>query len=328
MKAFYKYSLLTLTVVTIATAVLFLSQTLKQQPQNEDYNKAFSFKYSLYSPPLPDSIIFAGEKVPLNQYDVREALDREMLVNLYWQSNLLLYFKRAYRYFPVIEPILKENKIPNDFKYLALIESGLANVVSPSKAAGFWQFLQATGTSYGLEINSEIDERYHLEKATQAACDYLNKSYKQHGSWSGAAAAYNMGDGGFRRTATNQKNYSYWDLYLNPETARYMYRILAVKIIFENPEKYGIILRLKDLYQPIPSYKLSVDTTIANLTDFALQQGISYKTLKDFNPWLRGNSLPNRSRKTYEISIPEKDYLYYDKQIENIQQFDIYKGEK
>jgi membrane-bound lytic murein transglycosylase D len=301
---------------------------LKQKPQNDDYQKAFSATYALYAPPLPDSLIFAGEHVPLNQYDVREALDKELMVNLYWQSNLLLYVKRAYRYFPIIEPILKENGLPDDFKYLALIESGLTNVVSPSNAAGFWQFLKTTGATYGLEITSEVDERYNLEKATKAACVYLKNSYTSQGSWTAAAAAYNMGDGGYKRSASSQKTSSYWDLYLNAETARYVYRILAVKIIFENPDIYRIKLRYKDLYQPIPVNKIKIDTTICNLVDFALQQGIDYKTLKDFNPWLRNSALTNKSRKTYEISIPKKDYLFYSQQIENIPQFELYSGEK
>lgn len=328
MKRFYICTGIICMLFFIITGIVFISQTTEQKPQNEDYHKAFSSTYALYSPPLPDSLSFADENVPLDQYHVREALDREILVNVYWQSNLLLCVKRAYRYFPVIEPILKENKLSSDFKYLAIIESGLMNVVSPSKAEGFWQFLSATGTSFGLEINNEVDERYHLEKATQAACDYLKNSSKMHGSWTAAAAAYNMGDGGYKRTSSSQKTNTYWDLNLNAETARYVYRILALKLIFENPEKYGIKLRLKDLYQPIPCDKIKVDTSISNLTDFAIQQGISYKTLKDFNPWLRGTSLTNKLNKTYEISIPKKEYLSYTKQIEAINQYELYTGEK
>ena len=180
-------------------------------------NKHYNFLSILLSP-LPNSFSFANEPVPLDKYDVREALDREVLVNVYWQSNLLLYFKRAARYFPIIEPILIENNVPIDFKYLAVIESGLANVVSPSNAVGFWQFLKVTGESFGLEINSNVDERYHLEKASKAACDYLKNSYSIHGSWTAAAAAYNMGDGGFKRMTTQQKTLSYWNLLLNTET--------------------------------------------------------------------------------------------------------------
>ncbi|MDD3280617.1 MAG: lytic transglycosylase domain-containing protein [Bacteroidales bacterium] len=328
MKRLYITTFFFFLLFILIAGIVLISQNNEQKPQNEDYHKAFSGSYALYSPPLPDSLSFAGESVPLNQYHIREALDRELLVNVYWQSNVLLYIKRAYRYFPVIEAVLKENNLPDDFKYLAVIESGLTNVVSPSKAEGFWQFLKTTGTSFGLEITPEVDERYHLAKATKAACDYLKNSYKLHGSWTAAAAAYNMGDGGYKRTVTAQKTTAYWDLHLNAETARYVYRILAVKLIFENPERYGIKLRLKDLYQPIPCKILKVDTGIVNLVDFALQQGIDYKTLKDFNPWLRGTSLTNKTNKTYEISIPKKEYLSYLKQIEAIEQHELYKGEK
>ncbi len=313
---------------TVIIGLLLIAQTVEKKIDDKDYQQTFTMSYILHSPPLPDTLFLANEFIPLDKYDVREALDREILVNVYWQSNLLLYFKRANRYFPIIEPILKENNIPNDFKYLAVIESGLANVVSPSNAVGFWQFLKATGESFGLEINNDVDERYHLEKSTKAACEYLKKSYALHGSWISAAAAYNMGDGGFKRSVASQKTSSYWNLMLTMETARYVYRILAVKLLFENPEKYGIKLRYKDLYQPIPCHKVKVDTSISNLVDFAILQGIDYKTLKDFNPWLRSNSLYNKSAKTYEISIPEIAYLSYQKQIENIQQFDLYKGEK
>jgi hypothetical protein len=328
MKTKHLYILIGSIVFSIIIGLLLIAQTIEKKIEDNDYQQAFTTSYLLFSPPLPDSFSFANEPVPLDKYDVREALDREVLVNVYWQSNLLLYFKRAARYFPIIEPILKENNVPIDFKYLAVIESGLANVVSPSNAVGFWQFLKVTGESFGLEINSNVDERYHLEKASKAACDYLKNSYSIHGSWTAAAAAYNMGDGGFKRMTTQQKTSSYWNLLLNTETARYVYRILAVKLLFENPEKYGVTLRYKDLYQPIPYHKIKVDTSIANLTDFAIAQGIDYKTLKDFNPWLRSNTLPNKSTKVYEITIPEIPYLSYQKQIENIRQFDLYKGEK
>ena len=327
MKCNHWFILIVSSLLVVGVAIFFWCHTVEQEPQNEDYQKAFSNNYALYSPPIPDSMTFAGEQVPLDDYPVREALDRELLVNVYWQSNVLLLVKRAYRYFPVIEPILKANNLPEDFKYLAVIESGLMNVVSPSNAAGFWQFLKTTGISFGLEINSEVDERYHLEKATKAACEYLKSSYKQHGSWTAAAAAYNMGDGGYKRVSTGQNTFSYWNLYLNAETARYVYRILAVKLIFENPEKYGIKLRLKDLYQPIPVKIITVDSSIVNLTDFSIQQGFNYKLLKEFNPWLRGNSLSNKTRKTYQIVIPDKAYLSYRKLMENVKQYQLYQGE-
>ena len=314
------------TAAAVCCFFVFASSVPNKEDSQEEYSEAFAGNYHLYSPPIPSEVSFAGEKVPIARYDVREALDRELLVNVYWQSNLLLYCKRSHRWFPVIEPILKANNIPEDFKYLALIESGFMNVTSPAKASGFWQFLKETGSNYGLEINDEVDERYHLEKATEAACKYLASSYKQHKSWALAAAAYNMGDGGVKKSIAKQQNSSYWDLQLNEETARYMYRILAAKIILSNPQQYGIRLRVVDLYQPIvPATKLQVDSSINNLVDFAIQQGITYKQLKDFNPWLRSDKLTNKEKKTYIILIPSKKQLLYEEQIKNINQKTLFK---
>ncbi|MDD2621860.1 MAG: lytic transglycosylase domain-containing protein [Bacteroidales bacterium] len=315
-------------VSAMIIAFVFWCHTKEQQAQNEDYYKAFRDNYALYSPPIPESLSFAGEKVPLDVYYVREALDKELLVNVYWQSNILLLVKRAARYFPVIEPILKANNIPEDFKYLAVIESGLTNAVSPANAAGIWQFIKSTGLHYQLEINTEVDERYHLTKATQAACQYLKNSYRMHGSWTAAAAAYNMGDGGFRRCSTSQQTNQYWDLFLNAETARYVYRILAIKLIFENPQKYGVKLRLKDLYPPIPTHTLTVDTSIANLMDFARQQGVNYKVFKECNPWLIAHSLNNKSHKSYQIEIPDSKYMRYYALMEGVSSDSLYCGEK
>ena len=235
-----------LLLVPIVAAVLLLSGGLLPQGEDPAHRQAFSEHYRLYSPPIPDSLSFAGEPVPLDRVDVREALDRELLVNDYWQSNLLLLVKRANRWFPVMEPVLASNGVPDDFKYLALIESGLMNVVSPAKAAGFWQFLKATAQSYGLEVNDNVDERYDAAKATAAACAYLKDAKAKCGSWTAAAAGYNMGYGGYAKAAAAQHTSSYWDLYLNAETARYFYRILAVKLILKNPEQYGVRLRQRD----------------------------------------------------------------------------------
>ena len=308
-----------LTLIALSSFILFIGTTSKENegkiPEQTDN---FSSQYHLTSPPIPETLQFAGENVPVNRYDVREALDRELLVNVYWQSNILLFCKRAYRYFPVIEPILKQEGIPEDFKYLALIESGLTNVVSPAKASGFWQFMKETALNLGLEINDEIDERYHLEKATLAACQYLKKSYKQHGSWVLAAAAYNMGDGGLKQTIAKQKTASYWDLLLNEETTRYVYRILAAKLILSNPQNYGIHLRIMDLYQPLQTKQIEVETSIPDLVDFAISQDITYKQLKNFNPWLRSDKLTNKSGKKYTILIPKKEFMLYDNQIKQI----------
>jgi hypothetical protein len=243
---------------------------------------------------------------------VRDALDRELLVNTYWHNNTVLSFKRAYRWFPVIEPILQENGIPEDFKYLAVIESGLTNAVSPSDAVGFWQFLKGTAKDYGLEVDKDVDERYHVEKSTLAACKYLRDSYTRFGNWTLVAAAYNAGNSRIKELMEWQKADSYYDLLLSEETGRYVYRILALKSIYENPTDYGFFLREKDFYPPIPVKTVVVDKDIKSLVDFALQHNISYKVLKLFNPWLRERSLKVSKGKTYTISIPEDIYMDYD----------------
>ncbi|MBO7465558.1 MAG: lytic transglycosylase domain-containing protein [Bacteroidales bacterium] len=294
--------------------------------ENPEHLQAFSEHYRLYSPPIPDSLSFAGEPVPLDRVDVREALDRELLVNDYWQSNLLLLVKRSNRWFPVMEPVLASNGVPDDFKYLALIESGLMNVVSPSKAAGFWQFLKATAQSYGLEVNDNVDERYDVAKATAAACAYLKDSKAKCGSWTAAAAGYNMGYGGYAKAAAAQHTSSYWDLYLNAETARYVYRILAVKLILKNPEQYGVRLRQRDLYPPLEYDTLLVDSSIADLRLFAIQQGTSYKWLKESNPWLRSTTLPNASKKEYLLLVPKKGSMSYRQQLRRMTPDAMYVG--
>ena len=309
-----------------AVAALMLSGRLLPQGSEPEQMHSFSEHYQLYSPPIPDTLTFAGEEVPLDRIDVREALDRELLVNDYWQSNLLLLVKRANRWFPVIEPVLAKNGVPDDFKYLAVIESGLMNVVSPAKAAGFWQFLKQTAQSYGLEVNDNVDERYDAAKATEAACAYLKAAKGQCGSWTAAAAAYNMGNGGYSRAAAAQQTGLYWDLYLNAETARYVYRILAVKVIFQNPEQYGLRLRQRDLYPPLAYDTLQVDTAIADLRRFALQQGVSYKWLKEANPWLRGTSLPNPSKKRYGLLLPKKGEMSYRRQLQQMTPDAKFKG--
>jgi len=272
--------------------------------QDEDVYKNFALK-------LPYKLDFCNEPVPLERLDVRESLDRELLVNTYWHSQTFLLFKRANRFFPLIEPILKNNNIPDDFKYLALIESGFTNVVSAAGATGFWQFLKTTGEKYGLIINDEVDERYNLEKSTQAACKYINNSYSFFKNWTLAAAAYNMGDVGLSNQIKNQKVFNYYDLFLNSETARYIYRILAIKIIFENPQKYGFYFEKEDLYPLVNTQKISIDSAITDLAQFALDLGINYKILKEYNPWLRKPSLQNKTKNTYQISIPEQEELLF-----------------
>lgn len=269
-------------------------------------------RYGVHALPIPEDLSFAGEVVPLQNFDVVERLDRELLVNSYWQSQTLLFFKRANRWFEVIEPILKEEKIPDDFKYLSLVESGLMNVSSPAGASGFWQILQSTGRELGLEINSDIDERYHLERATRAAAKFLREAHAYYGNWTSAAAAYNMGRAGLNRQISDQISLSYYDLMLNEETARYVFRILAMKAIFENPTHYGFHLEGKDLYPPLEYYTVKVDTTINDLVAFSHHHQITYKELRTLNPWLRSKTLPNRSGKLYEIKITKESLFGYE----------------
>jgi membrane-bound lytic murein transglycosylase D len=281
---------------------------VQEAPSDEVQEKKMVNDYNVYALPMPRDLEFAGEPVPLEIPDVYERMDRELLVNTYWQSHTLLLIKRANKYFPVMEPILAEYGIPEDFKYLAVIESSLTNAVSPAGARGFWQIMEATGKEYGLEINSNVDERYNLEKSTRVAAEYFLKSKERFGSWTLAAAAYNAGNYGVDKQRDRQDVVDYYDLLLGEETGRYVFRILALKEIMENPDKYGFNYRHKDLYAPIPSYKIKVDTPVTDFAKFAKDFGINYKILKIHNPWLREAHLNNKSRKDYLIELPEKGY--------------------
>ncbi|MCL3778779.1 lytic transglycosylase domain-containing protein [Prolixibacteraceae bacterium JC049] len=267
-------------------------------------------KKLMYKPmKVPKQLDFAGEKVPLEYIDVYESMDREMQVNAYWHSQALFILKRADRYFKVIEPILKAQGVPEDFKYLAVAESGLVDrAKSPAGAVGIWQFMRTTGREYGLQINSEVDERYHLEKSTKAACKYLKKNYEKFGSWTMVAATYNAGRSHILKQIARQKVNNYYDLLLNEETSRYVFRILALKQLLNNSEKFGFKVNDSDKYPFIPTTKVAVKTKVANFAQFALDHGINYKILKQFNPWLRQNYLTNKAGKTYHIAIPEKGY--------------------
>lgn len=262
-------------------------------------------KYSVYPVHHPAELEFAGEKVPLGYFDVMEDLDRELLINVYWQSHTMLLIKRANRYFPVIESVLKKHRIPADLKYIAVAESDLSNLVSPRQAVGFWQFLEGTAKDYSLEVNSEVDERYHIEKSTEAACIFLKESYQRYGSWTMAAASYNMGRKGLDEQIGRQKTDYYYDLLLNEETGRYLYRLLAMKLILSNPEEYGFYAEEKDLYPAIPIYEVTIDGPVEDFADFATRYGINYKVLKIFNPWLRDKQLMNPKKQTYYIQIPK-----------------------
>lgn len=252
----------------------------------------------------PNKLQFSGETAPTEQQDIKERIDREFLVNTYWQSNGILLIKRSHKYFPIIEPILAKYKIPNDFKYLAVIESGLQNVTSPAGAKGFWQLMPATAKEYGLEVNKNVDERYHLEKATKAACQYLLKAKEEFGTWTAAAAAYNIGITGLRKRMTEQMVDTYYDILLPAETARYLPRIIAVKEILEKPFDYGFVFDNNDLYSPAKYQTVKVDSVIKNIALFSKNLNTNYKELKNLNPWLRENRLNNKTRKLYHIKIP------------------------
>jgi len=264
--------------------------------------------YKVYALDLPDTLNFADEKISLSSPDLKERLDRELLVNTYWQSNMMLLLKRANKYFPTIEKILKEEGVPSDLKYLSVIESGLENAISPAGAKGFWQIMRTTGKEYGLEVNSNVDERYHIELSTRIAAKYLKKAKNKFGSWTLAIASYNRGIRGIQRNLNKQKVENYFDLRLGKETSRYVFRVLAVKEIIENPMKYGYVYDHTDLYYPVPVRYHGLDTAISNLATFAKKMGVNYKILKIHNPWLLQNHLNNKSRKYYEIAIPEKGY--------------------
>ncbi|NOR75734.1 MAG: transglycosylase SLT domain-containing protein [Draconibacterium sp.] len=262
-------------------------------------------KIEFKSVEIPESVLFAGELMPVDRFDVKESLDRELLSNAYFHSQTIRYIKLAPRYFPLIEPILKEKGIPDDFKYLAVAESGFnPRAVSSARAIGFWQFMKGTAQDYGLEVNSLIDERYHIEKSTYAACNYLLDSYKKFGSWSLVAASYNRGVAGINRQLVRQKTDDYYDLLITTETARYVYRIVALKLILENPEKYNFVISDDEKYPIIETKDVAITGKVDDFADFAKSHNISYKQLKDFNPWLRENYLTNSKGKKYIVKIP------------------------
>ena len=254
---------------------------------------------------MPDKLDFAGEKVPLDNMDVHERMDRELLINTYWHTNTILMIKRAHRWLPIIAQELEKANIPDDFKYIVAIETNFINDTSPRGAVGFWQFLKGAGLENGLEITEEIDERYDPVKASRAAAKYLNNAYKRFGSWTMAAASYNRGVTGMLNAIEHQKESNYYNLLLNEETARYIFRILAAKLILESPEKYGFAIDTIDLYQPYKTDTVEVSHSIPSLVDWAQEHSITYRQLKKYNPWLRKDRLTVRSGKTYLINLPK-----------------------
>lgn len=290
-------------IISVCSIFIFgtASDSLKNAINND---KNTSETYQIKALKIPDNLEFAGEKVPLSKPEIVERIDRELLVNTYWQSNTMLLIKRAHKYFPIIEPILKKNGIPDDFKYLAAIESGLVNATSPAGAKGFWQIMPETAKENSLEVNSNVDERYHVEKSTEVACVYLNKAKKKFGNWTLAAASYNAGMYGISKKLEEQFVDDYYDLLVSDETKRYLPRIIAVKEILSNPSKYGFIFDKEDLYTEDETKTIQVDSTIANIAVFSKKLGTNYNVLKLHNPWLRENNLNNSSKKQYEIKIP------------------------
>ena len=309
-----KNSLMLLGVAFVISTLIFAVQQGKnfgdeyQGKEMEIKDKNVSSEYRISAIEIPADLNFANETVPQEDPEIMERVDREFLVNTYWQSNALLLMKRAHKYFPVIEPILSKNGIPDDFKYLAVAESGLQNVVSHAGATGFWQIMKPTGREYGLEINDNVDERYHLEKSTEVACRYLLKYKEKYGSWTLAAAAYNAGPGSINKYMGIQQANDYYDLLLGEETGRYVFRILAIKEILSNPEKYGFDIENDDLYTAVPTFNVVVDEPVQNFADFAQHYEINYKILKRHNAWLREPHLNNASGKTYTLEIPNKGY--------------------
>lgn len=301
MKNAFKYYLATF--VAFASVAIFMSST------PETKSGIYGGNGSTVSIPhvsANDDFQFAGERIPVENFDVRERLERELIVNSYRHSTTILNLKNSARYFPVMEKIMKEEGVPDDFKYLAVAESDLRNASSPAGAKGIWQFMEGTAGDYGMEVSKEIDERLNLEKSTRAACKYL-KHYKEvFGSWALVAAAYNMGAAGLRNEMQSQKMENYYDLNLSEETNRYIFRLVAIKHVMEHPELYGFDMKSEQMYPPLDNCMLvMVDSSITNLGDFAKQFGTSYRMLKLFNPWLKGSALTNSKKKVYNIKIPK-----------------------
>lgn len=295
-------------VVSLTAIALQLFVFAKQIPSaDERYRDMILSRQQLFSAPIPDTLTLCGETVPLDNVFVREALDRELTSIMYQHSSTFLILKRSARFFPEIERLLKEFSAHEDLKYLAVAESALSDVTSPAKASGFWQFMPTTAREYGMEVSEQWDERYDLRKSTEAAVKYLKASYSRLNSWALACAAYNCGENGLKRQMQQQNCNNYWELSLNSETSRYVYRILAYKVIMQNPTQYGFYLRKKDCYQPMQYDETTIDSTITNLPAFAAKLDCPYKYFRMLNPCLRSNTLSNKAKKKYTFRTPAKD---------------------
>lgn len=295
-----------ITLLVLAAAFIFAASKMDStEKPNYNWTPTENIPQIVKAVNLDQPFTFCDETLPMTNFDVRERLDRELTVNTYWHSSTLLAIKTSLRYFPMMDKILNEEGLPTDLKYIAVAESALRNVVSPAGAKGFWQFMKGTGAEYGLEINSEIDERYHFEKSTRAATQYLKSLKKRFGTWANVAAAYNMGGGNMNKHMKSQKMDNFFDLNLNEETGRYYFRLVALKHIVENPREFGFYLEKEDFYPPLHDYKvIEINSSVASWGDFANTHGTSYRMLKIYNPWLIDNKLTNKRGKTYEIRVP------------------------
>lgn len=291
--------------VALAMVIMAWASGASNAPSNERQPSVQDSIPQQVSPPrIASECSFAGVDLPLDRVGVRERMEKELLIGTFRHSSSLLTLKRSGRWFPLIEPILVDSGIPLDFKYLSVIESGLANAVSPSDARGFWQFMKPAAQEFGLRVDKDVDERYHVEKATRAACAYLNAAHRKYGDWILAAASYNMGMSGLSRRLSQQKGKAYWDLMLNDETARYVYRLYATKQVMEDPESHGFRLMADDWYAPIASRDTILLDSVDDLAAFAVSAGVSYNALKTLNPWLRTGRLPIESDQYYVVRLP------------------------
>lgn len=290
-----------------AAAGVFLTQSFRDYDKDEgtvQVKENGKLQYKWYQPDVPQSLTFAGERVPLDRWEVRERLERELMINYYMHGTTLYILKLTTRYFPMIEQKLKENGLPDDFKYLCVAESALQHQTSAVGAASFWQFMKETAPKYGLEVNNDVDERYNVKKSTDAACTYLREAYGKFYSWTAAAASYNCGQAGYSKQIEFQQKSNYYDLAFPEETSRYVFRILALKVLLNDPKFYGFILQSNEQLKPFKTRTLTVDTTVKDLAEWSITNGSSYKMLKLFNPWLRGHSLPVKAGKSYEVELP------------------------
>jgi len=288
-----------------AACVTLLSFDREDRKDAAEVKADGRLQYKWYVPQTPSSMSFAGERVPLERRDVREQLERELLGNYYGHTNTLYILRQSTRYFPMIEARLRAQGVPEDFKYLCVAESSLINQVSRAGAAGFWQFMPETAPRYGLEINMEVDERYHVLKATDAACKYLKEAKEKFGSWTAAAASYNCGQAGFAGHSAFQRSSDYYDLFLPEETMRYVFRILALKYLVSGGEKMGFVIQEQDQYKPLKTRKVLVDKSVPDLAQYAIDNGTNYRMLKLYNPWLRARALTVKPGRSYEIELPD-----------------------